>query len=582
MKYQKLWTILLVVSGLMTLLAVLYPDSIVFGLFFGVVGGVLLMVAPSFFVYGLLFTLLLTLLRRFGKKRLILAPAILIGGGLAASYFLNQGTYEKLEALTADDKDMVGSVGVRKSVAILTAPVPYRQRTRKEAPACVELCQRLLYNGAAERVLIGYIREADRGNFTNVRIKAYYVENRDVCPAVRGTLEAVSLRMAAGECLLSEESAVGEADIVYLTERIIARRNFEYYDRHDLTIVAVSARRKSILEKTAGGYQSLFRKTEIHAQPLFYPLLFSAVFRQKGGGDIVTGTGFIRSRLFLNNLENFAGDEEPRIFAQAAREVKKPRPAKSDVERRLILKALQNKDEQRQAGHDVFSHYLESFANEKDEQPDAEDVSLVIEALQDQRITDFDRIWAFIQKLESVSDEMIVAMADRILKSSGQRFVVKSLSREIGRLPDGRAAIVSPQILQMLQDSKLRTLASDAVSRLGDGEARAAEYYASDIEAWRLRAIESYVYRREPPRGALIGLCRMGERAAGAKEPLFRLLETLNDRFPPDLILRALLAMGFERELRSKYRSHDHWTWVEGTIESWHHAKKSGWELCKS
>lgn len=562
---------------MMTLAVVIEPALIALGYAALILPGLILGSIPFVFCYSLAITILLLILRPAGRLRWVIAPLLVASAALYMPHRFNQATYSKVEAMTQDDTDVTEPIEFGDSIALITAPLP-AYRTPDQANRCDRLCQRLLYNGAAKRVMVGYYRELDPETLPATPITAYYIEKRNACPSGLKTTYAVSRRIAAGECLMSEETTIGKAESLYITEQLAPPEHTASARFYGLEIAAVSARRKRILTKADGGYRTLFQRTETKAEPLIQPLLFGGVANH----GLAMQVGFLRREIVRNDFRKFRNADEPRIFGAAAAAVENPRDEASTAEMAFIRKALSSDGSEKQAGHDRFAHYLGSFDPNQKKTPIQADIDLVTMALKDPRVTAFRDLWSFNKRLAPVPDELVRAMAERILNTPGQNDVVERLSKAIGDLPRGKAAVVSAQLEKIFQNEKLRHLAPGAVSRLGDGNPRAGKYYLPAIEAWQAYIARKGNERHEVPTGSLIGVCLMGERASEARDVLFRIAGDIKDKVRPPylLVIDALLNMGAEDDLRWELGQKAFWSQIEAAIGDRRHAAETNRVFC--
>lgn len=562
----------LLVTGALTGVLFVSPQLIVLGYFLLFLPGVILDATPSVFSYSLFLTGLLHILRPLGKVRWGLAPLVLACAGILIPYAGNLETSKKIQELTNDDIDVANPIRVGRTIALVKSA--FGGHLRNDSARCDSLCQRLLYDGLAERVLVGAYQKYDNREFgiyptfADLPATAYFIKPRDVCPSGPETLSTVSQRVAGGDCLVSEEANLAEAETVYITEQLERPRRYALGDRYNPGVAAVSATRKRIIEKTEDGYTTLYQKTEAKAEPLIYPLLFAGIWH--GDSSLNLSLGFLREDVVLNDLRYFRRDEEPRIFGVIPAAVKPPATKAGKDARALVLKALRSEGPEKQAGHDFFKHYLAAFSpRDQDLTPSKEDIDVVILALMDERITaGFRGLWSFNRKLESVPDALVEAMANRILSTPDQRDVVESLAAVIGDLPEGKAAGISGQILEMSQLESLSHFAWKAIARLGDGDPRAAEHYLAALQAWRGKKppISGQV-GFDTPKGPLVGLCRMGEKARGVKDDLLRILKFTNDTRLSQFIIEALLNMGAEADLRREFeQKEERWPQIANAI----------------
>lgn len=569
------------VTGLLTAIVFLNPRVIIMGLLLGVVPGLIFYIAPSLFFYSLILTGLIFLLRPVGKLRWGLAPLILACVGFFIPYSANQATFDKVREFTKDDIDVTGPIELGGSIAFIRSS----NSTRNDDRECDRLCLRLLYNGAVERVLVGGHVKRNEDDFVgshsaeNFPTTAYFIEARNSCPPGPKRPSAVNQRILLGDCLMSEEATIADAEIIYVTEPVTGPRTFALVASRKLDDAAVFAKRTRIIKKAEDRLQTLYQKTETTSEPLLYPLLLGGIGHGSGGGISSSNPqmtiGFLRDDVVQNDLRRIKFTDDRRIFGVFADPVKVPLDEAETEVRALILKALLSKEPEKQIGHDFFPHYLASFTGRnldrtpgQDLTPTQEDIDLVVLALKDERITStFTVLRDFNKKLEPIPDELIEAMANRLLNTPDQKDMVWTLSASIGALPEGRAAIISDQILAMFQHAELGPMAWPAVARLGDGDPDAAQRYVSAFWTWyRINKTNRAVTRQDLPRGPLIGLCLMKEKAYSVRDELLEILRHIDNERISDPIIKVLVNMGAVSDLKREYKGTDRWSQISTAI----------------
>lgn len=569
----------LVFWGVLTTLVLIQPDFIVLGYLLLVIPGLILNFAPSVFFYSLVITILVFLLRPVGRVRFWLSPALVAVVSFSIPFTFNQPTFDKARELTQNDVEVTNPIEITGTLALLKAA---RYGQGRE---CNSLCLRLLYDGRAERVLVGHYRSRDGDSFTDPDVTAYFLEKRDFCPAAPVVLDTVSQRMASGDCLVSDEAKLEDAEVLYVTGPVSQAASHGRYvltHRFRIEVAAVSAVRKQIIQKTEAGYETLYQKTQTTAEPLSYPLFLGGIMH--GGGSLDISLGFLRDREVTNSLQHFEREDELRIFGVKLDSVATPVKETAEDARALVLRALSHDGPDVQAGHDFFRHYLESFSHRKqDWTPVQADVEVVLKALKDERITNgFWGLGTFYRKLDSPPDALIEAMVDRILNQPEQKYVVEALSKVIGGLPEGKAAVISAQLLEILENEQLNRAAWRAVARLGDGDPRAVEHYLSKLQAWRGGDTPmSRQIQFETWRGSLVGLCRLGRNALAAKEDLLKILRRDDNVQVTWLVIEALINMGVSKGLKEEFQETQLWPVISHSIlNAKRHASGSP-EICR-
>jgi hypothetical protein len=327
-------------TGVAALIVMAYPAAAVFGLLLGGLPGLFLGVAPSLFVYLVIWWGLKWLALRLalgaglasGTRQVRwvanFAPvAILLVVAFTIPGMVNAPHEQEIAQLQATDLQSPGVIKLPAIVAIELPSASHSSR-RGEGPYCEALCLRLLYNGAVARV----IAAARSPDGKKIELASYRIERRDQCPkpdlprtlivwpeqhrALRGTKlrrveDRVQARISAGECLVRDAGRIEDADTVISVLNVRAGADI-FQGPWNPRLDTVSARRLEIAE--ADG-RVLYRRTEVTAALLSSPLRSTA-----GGGLLTTVTyaGWARSRSDTQPLGPDARDILPGLLGEEA------------------------------------------------------------------------------------------------------------------------------------------------------------------------------------------------------------------------------------------------------------------------
>src|SRR4051812_31738929 len=150
----------LAVTGALAAIAVTLPTLVMLGFFTGILPGVVLFAAPSVFLYAFTWYLARTGLliagtvarldsRRWWVKVFagVAAIPVLVVAIVIPPRMINAADDRISVELQSEDRGMLQLISIPPVVAVLLP------RSSDKQPACDTLCQRLLYNGAATKVV---------------------------------------------------------------------------------------------------------------------------------------------------------------------------------------------------------------------------------------------------------------------------------------------------------------------------------------------------------------------------------------------------------------------------------------------
>jgi hypothetical protein len=178
---------------------------------------------------------------------------------------------------TAGDFDSWQSMPIR-TIAFATT------QTRNERSFCYDLCQRLLFSHAVDRVVhLGW------GPLAAPNAIGYRIVRKPDCEILHGShassfKDPVRARIAAGECLVEEQNVDAETvDLSVIDERFTTHGGYQHgtdpgesiFDRQFFTLTIMKR-----LTINAGGPHSgrpLFRKTEVQGTSVAMPFVVMAV-----------------------------------------------------------------------------------------------------------------------------------------------------------------------------------------------------------------------------------------------------------------------------------------------------------------
>ncbi len=558
--------LLLLILGGLAAVAIFFPTAIIMGLFLGVAPGIILTLAPTAFVYYALALLLGIVLKFFKVPFPIFVSLIsLIALGCLASFTLNIPIYNKVKEYERKDVALEDNFKVPDTIAI------YSKQYTRHKDACNALCQGLLFNKAAQKVLVitdpSVIQSSSNQQVTSYEIKqGSNCTNEYVISKRWGKIAGANVesRIAAGECLVKAQTKISDAEAIFFNDKISLNEGYQKYGSLKRRVVFINY--IELLENIGSKFDTIYRYSEISAQPFAYPLSFGHILGG-GGGSMSLNFGFFHTKKTVNNpgpsygnpIQEFKSQME-NIFGEALKPIE---AAKIDT-KKLIIEALDSEGG-KIAGHSLVGNHLRKICKSKIA-PTNEDLSIVVRALGDDRVDNWDCLNGFSQqwykKYNSLPQDYLEGLVDRILRKKD----IHEASRTILFLPDGEATGIFPKLEQIVQDKVLRERAYGAVIRLGDGGVRAIPYYLQILKEFEMALSDTgHNSRRnkirelgDAPIASVIGLCRLGEDALPAKEVLFQLLDTVNYRTSiSESAIDALIEMGLAQDLEKRYESNE-------------------------
>lgn len=341
---SRRFRVFLIFVGISAALAVAIPQLAFFGFMLGIIPGIFLSLAPALFVYSIAWwcarALLFAAALRFGFDRErkfassafgILAAAVIALPAVLLPMNINAATEKKSAELRADDQENPGPIALPPIVAVLLASGTSESASRKSFLDCETLCQRLLYNKAASRVIIAETPRPFDANAAPRPAAEYRVEKQEQCPKpalshreIRWpvdrkahTSSRVRARIAAGECLIRE---AGNIETARLTITYRELKHGPGYLNHPwaLWLDTVQATRLEIVD--ADG-KLLYRRTEVKTDPLITPLITSIA---AGLLTTVTYAGLARSHTEDSPIGPNGRDVLPALLGAAARPPEPP------------------------------------------------------------------------------------------------------------------------------------------------------------------------------------------------------------------------------------------------------------------
>lgn len=287
-----------IVTGILTAITAVFPGVIFLAFAIAVPVGNIFSAVPMAFLVSAVFLIGDVALRKCGVIISLLVPAVLLVTiCVALPMYWNGPLNADLANLTQGDTARREYKFAAKTVALLVPDPP--AWTKAKPTDCIDICQRLLFNGSVSVVLMGS-SPFDGNN----RVMRYRIERRPTCPSVNiptfgdwedepipqavsdntWSARSVEKRIGAGECLIAEETDISGADIV-IAEQVIKQGTNACCRSLQANLDTLNARRLSIYELKDGSRTEIYRQTSFGAQPIFTPLFVSPLGSCRNGSE---------------------------------------------------------------------------------------------------------------------------------------------------------------------------------------------------------------------------------------------------------------------------------------------------------
>ena len=511
----------LAITGAISVAVFAIPDLVSIGLVFLIIPGLILGVTPTIFFYLAAFSVpWFTLSRRNVAMAIGSGCALLWLLGFQLPSLLNRVTDARLREAEAREKPIASGVNLAGVIAL--------QRTGKGAPeSCGDLCQTLLYDAKAERVVL----LAPKGDASRP-VTSFRTERVATCPDMDAkTLAndwrnhwlaepdssqvqaATRLRIAGGECLVQEPwSGSPSWTIVRVEEDFGSKPGY-------LSPLPGEVRAEGLQLMAQG--QVVARRTRLQPRSFAIPLYL----HPRSGSELhMLGWEWGRTgdkQKSVDSREFLAGLVTPSRAPDVT-------PAKPRDLRQAIDNAL-NDPNAGSASFGIVDDYYTLLrpVGANSERARSEDARRMARLIADPRVTAF---WFLpLSSIAMESDQLL--LRDPILDRMGQFAEqqkwdnYRALASLAGRLPEGAFREPDARVDAIVGDPDLRRAAPALVTRLADRGPSAAPALAGiATEGWgqpRTKYRVAPGNQGDDPRAALAGLYQLG-RDAGAVLPALR------------------------------------------------------------
>jgi hypothetical protein len=427
----------LLITGILASIGMFFPSLVLLGYFLLIIPGVILTCAPSVFAYGVAVSAIEKVFKLVRVPFPFLVSVVAaLGAGSLIAIILNLPMWQKIDEIKNNDIPLQHEIVFPQTIAIFVDEFKGHFQEADEI-LCNSLCQYLLYNKAAEKVIIGFDYNQTQKNdvFTSYSIEPGknckqigYISNQKEDLAIKN----VQMRMAFGECLLKSETPLSEAQLIFLKHK--DSQNSKYQNYWDLRRNVIFINKIELLKKNNGSYDPIYRFTKIEAQPFMVPLSFGTILGA-GGGSLSADTGFFHYNQTVNttgvNYYNFYEDFKPQLAHVFGNALKPIEAVSNDAARKLLEKIFGSEDydaDEKQRYFDWYLNFLTDYNYQKKVEIKSVDIELLKKGITDPDIGGF---WSFSHVIHSQGEDkflnLIPYIFNRILISES-RETVRSLS----------------------------------------------------------------------------------------------------------------------------------------------------------
>ena len=381
------------ITGILSLLSIFIPDIITMGLYLFVVPGLILAIAPSLFVLTFVSRTVRDILKRFSVPLpLIASIGLIVAFCYVTAILYNTSTNKMVEDLTAHDVVTQRPIPLNGTVALLGLHY-FNNRNNKWQYLCNDMCMKLLYNGAAKKILIGPADDIRNRKPHDNKLQSFFIEKRDICPTPlldwsnsNDTTQAVMERILHGDCLMTADGELTEANIV-INDKTIHRSPYINDDLKNwyLKLDTLTARRFEVIRVSPQGQEVLEQRTQTRSMPLFVPLVIFPTF-----SGINARQGFLRIEDTRNPYDDGLhqlSDYYATLFGPALQSVTGLAHEAFGAD---LAKAFGNpsyEQELKAQAFDIFHFQFEPvFRKDKNAHPTESDIAIIAKAIQDPNI----------------------------------------------------------------------------------------------------------------------------------------------------------------------------------------------------
>ncbi len=267
-------------TGTLAIIALTNPSLVILGLLLFILPGMILTVAPTVFVYfGSFYFLSNLFIKQDIRRPRILAFAIVFAAGFSIPLLIDSAVWLRYYEIRNNTVPLRYDRGGYKTLAIFGEKDTTLGNGDLNSALCGPVCQKLLYNGAVETVLVGDAAAPYGDLDENMPVAVFRLQQANRCEDIgitsrenqSLTLMSTSSRMARGECIVKQESKLSEADAILLIDHI-DNFNKEKLIRWKINQNRLATIKIELRKKIGKTYGPTSRYISVRAWPLSVPV----------------------------------------------------------------------------------------------------------------------------------------------------------------------------------------------------------------------------------------------------------------------------------------------------------------------
>lgn len=433
------WLIFLSILFILNLISIYAPQMVVVGIFLFLVPGYILMASTSLFLYGVLAYLILWTFNGGGFKTFFITISAIAIPALWFPYHINEYLLKsQIDEITSTDKNISEPIELNSSIAFITTNPTGNN-------GCAELCRNLLINNAVETVGVAAIPSFEIEK-TDLYSAAFYKLKSQKCVYETPPAELQS-------CFESNFENLEKANHIVVSE------NFKGMFPKDFT--ARNSQRYSIYEFIDNTPSLIFRVSEVQYKKAIYPFIY--------GTWIGSGTSFPTRREFFG-LENIFNRFEYSDLVKPQRLFGKKALTQNEIskvnDKEFLLENLSKGSGDKTELQQKFRKYFAGIALDRWTKPSSEETSIVLQALSDQRIDDFEFLGSYIKINNNASQPIMRALLNRMAQEQDNEILIDELSKALLKADFKSINYIGEEIQHIAEDRNLRDKLWGVISSL--------------------------------------------------------------------------------------------------------------------